>query len=74
MLLEAPPQAGQGAPGADADDHVGHPAAGLLQDLDRRRLVVRPPVVLVAVLITEEVVVRIGLVAAAHFSERFVVA
>src|SRR5262245_56384020 len=74
VLLEAPAQAGQGAAGPDADDDVRDAASGLLQDLDRRRLVVRPPVVLVAVLIAEEVVVRVGLVAAAHLAERLVVA
>src|SRR5207253_652410 len=49
------------------------PAPGLLQDLDRRRLVVGPPVVLVAVLVAEEVVVGIGLVTPAHLAKRLVV-
>src|SRR2546427_1204974 len=73
VLLEAPPEAGQGAPRADADDDVGQPATGLLQDLGGRRLVVGPPVVRVAVLVAEEVTARVGLPAAANLPERLVV-
>ena len=66
MLLQASPQAGEGAARADADDDVGQPAVGLLQDLSRGRLVVGPPVVLVAVLVAEKIAAGIGLPAAAN--------
>ena len=74
VLLEPPAEARDGAAGADAGDHVGEPAACLLQDLHRRRLVVRAPVVLVAVLVAEEVAVGVGLVPAVHLAQRLVVA
>src|SRR5262249_37831031 len=38
VLLEAPPEAGDGSAGADADNQGGEPPAGLAQDLLGRRL------------------------------------
>ncbi len=50
-LLEVAPGATDGAAGADAGDEVRDPAVGLPPDLRPGRLVVRPGVVLVAVLV-----------------------
>src|SRR3989442_15106669 len=70
VLLQASPQAGEGAARADADDDVGQRARGLSQDLSRGRLAFGPALVLVAVLVAEKIAAGIGLPAAANIPWR----
>src|SRR5882724_4807786 len=73
VLLEASPETGDRAASAHPGNHVGEPTAGLDEDLLRRRLVVRAPVIVVAVLVAEEIAIRIGSRAATHLAQRLVV-
>src|SRR3972149_5090616 len=70
VLVDPPRHARQRAARADAADEVAQPAARLRQDLRARRLVVRAPVVRIAVLVAEEVAVGRGLEAAAALAQR----
>ena len=53
---------------------MGNPAIGLLEDLDRRHIIVGLPIALVAVLITEEILVGISLRLAAHLAQSLIIA
>ena len=60
MLAQAPADADERAARAEAGDEMRHAAVGLRQDLGRRRLVVRPPVGVVVVLVGVEVPFRVA--------------
>src|SRR5262249_51058198 len=61
VFLQAPSQTRDRAARANAGDDVREPATGLLENFLGGRLVVRSPVVVVAVLIAMEVLLRIAL-------------
>ena len=73
MLLQASPQARRGASGTDANDDVGELTSGLLENLRCGRLVVRPPVIVVAVLVTEEIALGVSVITPVNLAQRFVV-
>ena len=58
--LQTPRDAHERSACAQRGDKMGHCAAGLLDDLRRRRVVVRLPVRVIAVLIRIKVAVRIA--------------
>ncbi len=72
MLAQAPADADERAARAQARDEMRHTAVGLRQDLGRRRLVVRPPVGVVVVLVGVEVPLRVLGEQAARFADRAV--
>src|SRR5207247_3661011 len=53
---------------------MGETTTGLLEDLRRRRFIVRAPVVVVAVLVAKEIVIRVALPPPPDLTQGFVVA
>src|SRR2546426_177837 len=74
VLLQASPQARRGASGTDANDDVGELTSGLLENLRCGRLVVRPPVIVITVLVAEEIALGVGVITPVNLAQRFVVA
>src|SRR5215510_11598223 len=74
VLLQAAARAREGAAGPHPDDEMGETTAGLLEDLRRRRFIVRTPVVVVAVLVAKEIVIRVALPPPPDLTQGFVVA
>src|SRR5712691_8447725 len=74
VLLKALANARDGAACADAADKMGERAACLFQNLRRRAVIVGLPVTGIAVLIGEEIVLRLPLGQAMHLTQRLVIA
>jgi len=67
-------QARHRAARSDTGNNVGEPASGFVRGSLRQSSRSGTPVILVAVLIAEEIVLRVGVVAAVNLTQRFIIA